>query len=300
MQHDNVTTPIRRLNNLGLKIFDEWLSTKGDDNKTSAAPPREIYFSAETSEAVDGVGSVPLAVADKMTMAVAVNRALGDRRQALTYDEGLWSGLCLLWADAILPEFKGKRLIKNKSNYLMPSIEEMREKGLGYRHRVWGPCYMESRFGREARVFLAKDISTLTDGMDALIYYNQAYLSVAQAVDALYMTVDMDALIYYNQAYLSVAQAVDALYMTVDGEFMGDGNVLDDHQKAMNLRKGEIRDFIEHCRQIGYTHSLAHVSPEVLINSANKLEFGPQLDNARRRRQANDLPWVAVQAAAAA
>ena len=274
MQHDNVPTPIRRLNNLGLKIFDEWLSTKGDDNKTSAAPPREIYFSAETSEAVDGVGSVPLAVADKMTMAVAVNRALGDRRQALTYDEGLWSGLCLLWADAILPEFKGKRLIKNKSNYLMPSIEEMREKGLGYRHRVWGPCYMESRFGREARVFLAKDISTLTDGMDALIYY--------------------------NQAYLSVAQAVDALYMTVDGEFMGDGNVLDDHQKAMNLRKGEIRDFIEHCRQIGYTHSLAHVSPEVLINSANKLEFGPQLDNARRRRQANDLPWVAVQAAAAA
>lgn len=266
MPHNTVTTVVRRLNNLGLKLFDEWLSTRGEDKKTSVAPPRDIYFNAETSEAVDGVGAVPLAVASKMDMAVAVNAALGSKRQAMAYDEGLWSALCLLWVDAIIPEFKGKRLIKNKGNYLMPSFEELRDKGLGYRHRVWGPSYMEARFGRSARAFLHGDVSHLSDGMDALIYY--------------------------NQAYLSVAQAVDALYVNVSGEFTGDGNDLDDHQKELNLRKGEVRDFIEHCRQIGYTHSLAHISPEKLIESANKLEFMPQIKNYWKRREADDLPWV--------
>ncbi len=274
MPHNNVTTAIRRLNNLGLKLFDTWLSTRGDDKKTSVAPPKDLYFNAETSEAVEGVGSVPLDVADKMEMAIAVNSALGSKRQALAYDEGLWSGLCLLWVDAIIPEFKGKRLIKNKGNYLMPSFEELRDKGLGYRHRVWGPSYMEARFGTFARAFLSGDISHLSDGMDALIYY--------------------------NQAYLSVAQAVDALYVDIDGQFTGDGNVLDEHQKAMNLRSGEVRDFIEHCRQIGYTHSLAHISPEKLIESANKLEFMPQIKNYWKRREAGDLAWSRIPARVAA
>lgn len=275
MSPNNITVPARRLNALGMARFSEWLDTKDSDSKTSVAAPADLYYNADTSEAVEGVGALPHTVTNKMEMAQAINAALGSKRAALIYDEGFWTALTLLYVDAVIPAFNGKRHIYGKSIYIMPSYDELRDTGKGYRHRVWGVCYTEFRFGFHARAFFSGDISRLADGLDALIYY--------------------------NQAYQSVVQAVDALYMTVDGEFAGDGNKLNEEQKALNLRGGQIRDFIEHCRQIGYTHSLAHVSPEVLIASANKVEFQPQLENCRIRREAGDLPWIkndAVRAAA--
>ncbi|NTF17725.1 hypothetical protein G6L37_04880 [Agrobacterium rubi] len=274
MSPNTVVYPLRRLNELGQIRFEAWLNTKDSDGKSAVEPPRNLYFDAETSVAIEGVGTVPMTVANKMEMASAINGALGDKRQSFLFDEGLWTAMTILYIDLIMPAYKGKRHVYGKSIYVMPSYEELRDNGKAYRHRVWGPCYLEARFGVLARAFLSGDISRLSDGFDALIYY--------------------------NQAYTSVLQAVDALYMTVDGEFAGDGNDLDDHQKEQNLRDGSIRAFIEHCRQIGYTHSLAHVSPEVLIDSANKLEFQPQLANARRRRDANSLPWASMSVAVAA
>jgi hypothetical protein len=274
MSPNNIAVPARRLNALGMVRFSEWLDTKDSDSKTSVEAPVSLYYDADTSEAVEGVSFLPRTVASKMEMAQAVNAALGNKRAALVYDEGFWTALTLLYVDAVIPAFNGKRHIYGKSIYIMPSYDELRDNGKGYRHRIWGACYAESRFGVHARAFLAGDISRLSDGFDALIYY--------------------------NQAYLSVVQAVDALYMTVEGEFAGDGNKLDEEQKALNLRGGQIRDFVEHCRQIGYTHSLAHVSPEVLIASANKTEFQPQLANCRHRREAGGLPWVEAAAVRAA
>jgi hypothetical protein len=273
MQH-NVTTPARRLNNLGLNGFEEWLATKDSHGHTSVEPPIHLYYGAETSEAVDGVGSLPKTITSKIEMAAAVNAALGGKFNALMHDEGFWTALALLYNEAIFPVRNGKRQIDGDSNYVMPSIEAMRQNARGYRHRVFGPCYFFSRFGNDARAFLAAHPSTLGDALDAILYY--------------------------NQAYASVIKAVDAMYVDVEGKFIGDGNSLDDHQKEMNLREGKIRDFIEHCRQIGYTQSLAHVSPEKLIASANKLEFAPQIKNYWKRREADDLPWSPASVRAAA
>lgn len=273
MQH-NVNVPARRLNNLGLIRFEEWLATKDSHGLTSVEPPVHLYFSAETSEAVDGVGALPKFITTKMEMAEAVTAAIGDKFNAMMYDEGFWTGLVLLYNEAIFPVRNGKRRIEGDGNYVMPSIEAMRDNAKGYRHRAFGPCYFFKRFGKEARAFLAAHPSTLGDALDASLYY--------------------------NQAYPSVIKAVDAMYMDVEGKFTGDGNSLDEHQKAMNLRNGSIRAFIEHCRQVGYTQSLFHVSPEKLIESANKLEFMPQIKNYWKRREAGDLPWVPSEARVAA
>lgn len=273
MQH-NVTAPARRLNTLGLIQFEGWLATKDSSGLTAVEPPVQLYFNAETSESVEGVGALPKSITTKMEMAEAVNAALGDKCKALMHDEGFWTGLVLLYNEAIFPVRNGKRRVEGDSNYVMPSLEAMRDNAKGYRHRVWGPCYFHKRFGNEARAFLAAHPSTLGDALDASLYY--------------------------NQAYPSVIKAVDAMYVDIDGNFIGDGNPLDDHQKAMNLRNGSIRAFIEHCRQIGYTQSLAHVSPAKLIESANQLEFSPQLKNYRLRREAGDLPWSQASFLAAA
>jgi hypothetical protein len=273
MQH-NVTVPARRLNNLGLLGFEGWLATKDSSGYTSVEPPIHLYFNAETSEAVDGVGSLPKTISTKIEMGEAVIAALGDKFDAMLYDEGFWTGLALLFNEAIFPGRNGKRKIEGASNYVMPSIEAMRDNAKAYRHRIWGVCYFLKRYGHDSRALLAAHPSTLGEGFDSILYY--------------------------NQAYPSVIQAIDAMYVDVEGNFIGDGNSLDDHQKAMNLRNGSIRAFIEHCRQIGYTQSLAHVSPEKLIESANKLEFLPQLKNYRLRREADNLPWPPTQARVAA
>jgi hypothetical protein len=273
MQH-NVTVPARRLNNLGLLRFEKWLATKDSSGSTSVKPPIHLYFNADTSEAVEGVGALPNSISTKMEMAEAVIEALGDKFETMLYDEGFWTGLSLLFHEALFPERNGKRKIEGDSNYVMPSIEAMRDTAKAYRHRVWGPSYFLKRYGHDARALLAPHPSTLGDGFDSILYY--------------------------NQAYPSVIKAIDAMFVDIDGNFIGDGNSLDEHQKSMNLRNGSIRAFIEHCRQIGYTQSLAHVSPEILVTTANALEFAPQLANYRRRRAAGNLPWISSSEAVAA
>lgn len=267
MLRDVSTIPARRLNTVGLIRFTEWFNTKGADNNTSVPLPAGLYSDPETSEAVDGVGRLPKKVSSKIEMAAAINAALGNKREGLFYDEGFWTAMALLYGDVIMPEYKGRRRLSSISNYVMPSYEELRDNGKGYRHRVWGPCYIHARFGKLSRAFLTGDMSGLADPLDALIFY--------------------------NQAYLSVVQAIDALYIDVNGEFIGDGNKLDERQKQDNIRPGRVRDFIEHCLQVGYTHSLSRVSPEKLITSANRMEFGPQIDNFEARKADGSLPWAA-------
>lgn len=269
MQPENVVSmeaKVRRLTPRGLIEFEKWLDSRNEKNWITRPLPHNLYRNPDFSEAVDGVGTLPISVSSKFEMAAAINNAIGSKRAALLHDDGFWTAMTVFYIDCILPEANGRREIKSgNNNFLMPSEDEIRENAKAYRHRVWGPCYLHDRFGDMSRAFLTGDIAKLSDGMDALIYY--------------------------NQAYESVVKAVDAMYIDVDGNFIGDGNQQTQDEKVANLRKGEIRDFIQHCRQIGYTHSLARVSPEFLISEASEMEFGPQIENYRRRKEAGDLPW---------
>jgi hypothetical protein len=148
----------------------------------------------------------------------------------------------------------------------MPSRQALRRVGeRPYRHDVWGPSYLVRRFGPQlSRAFLAGPLGTFSDALDTLTYY--------------------------NQAYLSVLLAVDALYIDLEGNLV-DGNKRSERDVLRNARRGIPRDFIENARQIGYTHSLHHVRPETLIEQLNPVEFKTQIDNFRLRLAAGDLPW---------
>ena len=205
-------------------------------------------------------------------MAAGINAALGDRRVELMFDEGFWNAMVLRYVDQVVPCEDGVWVLRNSGSYVMTGRDALysASKLPIYRHRVWGPCYLHGMFGEDCRPLLAKDIAMLGDGLDALLYYNQPYKSVVQAINLLYWNKD---------------------------SIVGDADLRVRTPREGNLRHGNIRDFIEHSTKVGYTKSLHRISPIELIADLSPEEFGPYIANAKARIAANDLPPSMLMAA---
>jgi len=264
----------RRMTGKALERFDHYF-IENEKKVTSAPPPFEILLDDEWSVPAPEFGLLPENPQSKIELAKGINEALKGRFDEVMHDIGLWSWITLRYADKVVRNAGGKWAPSSDVNYRLASEHELyKDSGIHqYRHRVWGPAYLYHLHGEASRALLSNDMTKLGEGFDAVMWYNVATRPVLQAIDLLFF---------------------DGEAGKVEGDFRPPA------RRPGEFRKGSIREFVEHVRQVGYAYSLHRVSPLKLIEGLSEQEFGPYLRNARKRLANGNLPegMVPVETAA--
>jgi len=147
-----MNTPVRRLNENGLRFFQDYIGRIAGGEKSD--PPFAILTDDDWSEPVDFTREVEVAnFATRYTMGEYLEQLFRDiNHQDIISDIGLWSWLALLWFDQLCPaKADGSRKPSKQYNYILSPNYNHRP-----RHALRTTWQLVSEYGEKTRFLLSK------------------------------------------------------------------------------------------------------------------------------------------------
>lgn len=256
--------PARRLTNLGVAAFREWLrsAVRGEGpavGRIASPPPYEALFDPATSEPLPYEASADLRPLDSSRDCAEMLRdGFGASVARLRDDKGALDWLALLRVDDIYPaDADGTRKAYSALRYMFRDVEGTRA-DLGYRHLVWTPALLLHELGDEARVLLTGTQDHPSDAVEQVM--------ARPLVRASRGVAKMLALMYLDDAGTGLVRGAGA-----DG---GKGG----------LRRGGVRDCVAVLAQCERSYDLSSMSAQQLLDLLPD-EGGFKAHRARARKR---------------
>lgn len=139
-----MTTPVLRLNALGLKRMSMWL----DDLKTDSTlpiPDELMHVGKYAEEVAKNCVAQPILARTRFELGKALQAQFAAwDLEKLYRDTGVWAWLTLYYIDLVMPASNGKRKPKERARSI-PAEDYNRR----YRHLLRGPWFVVARFVRD-------------------------------------------------------------------------------------------------------------------------------------------------------